>query len=84
MHIEDGLVDAVLEGVRAGRIMLSPGGGGVAERQLDDDRVEVAYLQLVMERLWTYETKRGSDVLRAATLASSAACGERCGHASPS
>jgi hypothetical protein len=68
VHIEDGLVDAVLEGVRAGRIMLSPGGGGVAERQLDGDRVEVAYLQLVMERLWTYETKRGSDVLRAATL----------------
>ena len=68
VHIEDELVEAVLEGVRAGRIMLSPGGGGVAERQFDDDRVEVAYLQLVMERLWTYETKRNSDVLRAATL----------------
>ena len=32
-------------------------------------RVEAPYLQLVMQRLWEVERERGSDVLRAATLA---------------
>ena len=32
-------------------------------------RVEAPYLQLVLERLWEVERERGSDVLRASTLA---------------
>ena len=66
---EPELVDAVLDGVRPGRIVLSPGGGGVQEwRTPGRDRIEAAYLQLVMERLWSVESKNDSPTLRAQTL----------------
>lgn len=67
IRIEEGLATQVLDGVRAGRILLSPGGGGVPEAHTDD-RIEVAYLQLVMERMWTYEIAHESSILRASTL----------------
>jgi hypothetical protein len=68
-----GLVDAVIEQVRAGRVVLeqagqgtlAPGGNGGAGA----DRIETPYLQLVMSRLWDVERVRRSATLQAATLA---------------
>jgi WD40 repeat protein len=65
---EPELVEAVLEQVGAGRIER-----GLTGKAILDDRqarrVEAPYLQLVLERLWDVERERGSDLLRAATLA---------------
>lgn len=66
VSVEPALVAMVLDGVRAGRIVLSPRGGGVVRS--DDDRIEVAYLQLVMERLWSKEMGDRSSTLQASTL----------------
>jgi CHASE2 domain-containing sensor protein len=66
-EVEPGLVDAVLEQVRRGRVTIGDGdgrdvgGNGAA-------RVETAYLQLVMKRLWDEETAAGSQRLRLETL----------------
>ena len=53
-----------------------PGGSSAGSRAAGSStgrrargRVEAPYLQLVMERLWEVERERGSDVLRAETLA---------------
>ncbi len=69
--VEPGLVDAVLEQVRAGRVVVGEGGHGAARRAgtgEDDFRIETPYLQLVMTRLWETERAAGSRVLRRATL----------------
>ena len=66
-EVETALVDAVLEQVRRGRVSIGDGGapdvgaGGPA-------RVETAYLQLVMKRLWDEEVAAGSQQLRLETL----------------
>jgi CHASE2 domain-containing sensor protein len=66
-EVETALVDAVLEQVRRGRVSIGDGGapdlgaGGPA-------RVETAYLQLVMKRLWDEEVAAGSQRLRLETL----------------
>ncbi|HEX5923288.1 MAG TPA: CHASE2 domain-containing protein [Baekduia sp.] len=66
-EVETALVDAVLEQVRRGRVSIGDGGapdvgaGGPA-------RVETAYLQLVMKRLWDEEVAGGSQRLRLETL----------------
>ena len=67
VEIDDALVDAVLDQVRAGRITVGQGGrGGV-----DDEpsmRIETPYLQLVMTKIWEEERRLGSNVLRLETL----------------
>jgi CHASE2 domain-containing sensor protein len=66
-EIEPALVDAVLEQVQRGRVTIGDegapevGAGGPA-------RVETAYLQLVMKRLWDEEISAGSHQLRLETL----------------
>jgi CHASE2 domain-containing sensor protein len=66
-EIEAALVDAVVEQVRRGRVSVGHDGlpeMGAAPR----DRVETAYLQLVMRRLWDEEVADGSRRLRLGTL----------------
>lgn len=66
MEIEKALVGAVVEEVESGRLRIptsrsparSPSGG----------RIETAYLQMVLVRLWNAETAAGSRVLRLETL----------------
>lgn len=56
VDLEPGLLDAVLQDVRIGQVRLGSGGPTSASRIPNPDgsevRVESAYLQLVMERLW--------------------------------
>ncbi|MGH3019603.1 MAG: WD40 repeat domain-containing protein, partial [Gaiellaceae bacterium] len=67
VEIEDELVEAVLDQVEVGRVLL-----GGREREPANGSggryVEAPYLQLVMERLWEAEVAGGSRVLRRATL----------------
>ena len=65
--IEDVLVHAILEQVRAGRVILSASAGaGGAEGE--SALVETAFLQLVMTRLWDEEMAAHSRALRLETL----------------
>jgi CHASE2 domain-containing sensor protein len=65
--VEPELVDAVIEQVRRGRVAL--GEEGAPDRAARGTRrVETAYLQLVMRRLWDEEVAAGSRRLRAETL----------------
>ncbi len=68
-----GLVDAVIEQVRSGRVVLEQTGQGTLGHgdgaDVGADRIETPYLQLVMSRLWDVEEVRGSPMLHAATLA---------------
>ena len=66
---EDELVEAVLDEVAAGRIEQHLSGRGLVDEGRRERRVEAPYLQLVLERLWEVERERGSDELRASTLA---------------
>ena len=66
---EDELVEAVLDEVAAGRIERHLTGRGLVDESEQTRRVEAPYLQLVLERIWDVERERGSDILRAATLA---------------
>ena len=70
--VQPTLVDAVLDQVRAGRVVVgqtgrgashADGAGSDAER-----RIEAPHLQLVMEKLWEEEMREGSTELRLATL----------------
>jgi CHASE2 domain-containing sensor protein len=66
-EVEPALVDAVLDQVRRGRVNL--GDGGAPELGATGPaRVETAYLQLVMKRLWDEEIAAGSQRLRLDTL----------------
>jgi WD40 repeat protein len=67
ISIEPVLVEALLDQVMTGRVVLGQAGRGVVEAPGDDDpqeRIEAPYLQLVMTRLWTETMRTGSDVLR--------------------
>ena len=70
--LEPGLVDAVIEQVRSGRVVLEQTGQGTLGRGertgAGDDRIETPYLQLVMTRLWDVEEAHGSRTLHVATL----------------
>lgn len=68
MQIEPALVDAVLEQVRVGRVVLGENGRGGVPEAAPEDAIETPYLQLVMTRLWQEERQGGSVVLRLATL----------------
>jgi CHASE2 domain-containing sensor protein len=66
-EVETALVDAVLEQVRRGRVSL--GDGAAPDLAANGGaRVETAYLQLVMKRLWDEEVAAGSHRLRLQTL----------------
>jgi CHASE2 domain-containing sensor protein len=68
-EVEPALVDAVLEQVRRGRVVIGDGGApDVGKSASGPARVETAYLQLVMKRLWDEEVTAGSERLRLETL----------------
>ncbi|MDQ2984062.1 MAG: hypothetical protein M3R70_09090, partial [Actinomycetota bacterium] len=75
VEIEPELVEAVLDQIRTGAVVLGAAGEGAVNGGkraqvpgADDDRIETPYLQLVMSRLWNEELSEGSRVLRLATL----------------
>jgi len=67
IEIEPALVDTVLAQVRRGRVTIGDGGGSEVE-VTGTARIETAYLQLVMKRLWEEERAAGSHRLRLETL----------------
>ncbi|MEE8258024.1 MAG: hypothetical protein V3R60_09070, partial [Acidobacteriota bacterium] len=72
VSIEPALVEAVLDQVRTGQVVLGKGGRGVVEGEAtptsSEVQIEAPYLQLVMTRLWDEEMRTGSDILRLETL----------------
>ena len=72
VEIEPALVDAVLEQVSRGKIVIGDAGRGTLEGAdgAGSRFVETPYLQLVMRRLWDTEREAGSHRLRAETLES--------------
>ena len=67
IEIEEELVETVLDQVEVGRVLLGEL-DGEASGEREPGAVEAPYLQLVMERLWDAEERRGSRVLRRETL----------------
>ena len=64
--IEADLVEAVLDQVRTGQVVVGQQGRGTGSQA---DRIETAHLQLVMEKLWEAEEIDGAEpTLRRATL----------------
>jgi WD40 repeat protein len=70
IEVEPALVEAVLNETAAGQVDLGSAGRGIAVEEEVAGRIEAAYLQLVLERLWEDERAAGSSRLRVATLAS--------------
>jgi WD40 repeat protein len=70
VSIEPTLVEAVLEQVRTGQVIVREAGRGVVGVGLTprETRIETPYLQLVMTRLWEEEMCAGSHTLRLETL----------------
>ena len=68
ISIEPALVDAVLEQVRTGQVILGEAGRGIVGRGLAPTQIETPYLQLVMTRLWEEEMRAGSRTLQLETL----------------
>jgi Novel STAND NTPase 1/Domain of unknown function (DUF4234) len=70
VEIEPGLVEAVLDQVTAGRVVLEQAGlgAGIDDATAAEERIEAPYLQLVMTRLWSEEMGSGSRILRRSTL----------------
>lgn len=68
VELEPELVDAVLDQVVTGRVLVRHGGRGTVGGEERADRVETPYLQLVMQRLWDEERSAGSRALRLGTL----------------
>lgn len=68
--IEPELVEAVLDQVRSGNVVVGEGGRGVigSDGRSNGEHIETPYLQLVMTRLWEEEMRAGSRVLRRETL----------------
>jgi WD40 repeat protein len=67
MEVEPALVDAVVDEVRTGRILLGRA-GGAAPGDGRGGGVETPFLQLVLTRIWEEERARGSPRLTAQTL----------------
>jgi WD40 repeat protein len=72
VSIEPALVEAVLNQVRTGKVLLDQTGRGVVKHAEGDPKaltqIETPYLQLVMTRLWETEKAASSHVLRLKTL----------------
>ena len=70
IEVEEELVEAVLDQTATGQVDLGDAGRGLAADEKSTGRIEAAYLQLVLERIWEEEREAGSERLRASTLAS--------------
>jgi sugar lactone lactonase YvrE len=68
VEIEPALVDAVLDQLVAGKVDVGQTGRGAVDGGDGVVRIETAYLQLVMQRLWDEERSAGGRILRLATL----------------
>ena len=72
MNADDDLIDAVLDEVQRGTLVLgrgtADGGATMARSNGAGDEVETPFLQLVMTRLWQAESDLGSPRLRKETL----------------
>ncbi len=68
MKIEPALVDAVLDQVKTGQVVIGEAGRGTIGGEEGDAQIETPFLQLVMTRLWQEEMRAGSRVLRQETL----------------
>jgi WD40 repeat protein len=68
--VEPALVDAVLDQVSTGQVVVGEAGRGAVGTISTpaEARIETPYLQLVMTRLWDEEMRAGSHLLRLATL----------------
>ncbi len=69
--IEPALVEAVLEQVKAGQVVLGTAGRGIAGVGAvtpPEALIETPYLQMVTTRLWDEEMRAGSRILRLETL----------------
>jgi Novel STAND NTPase 1/WD domain, G-beta repeat len=66
--VEPALVDAVLEQVQTGNVVIGQTGRGGVDASGGTDRVETPFLQLVLERIWNEEAAAGSRALQRATL----------------
>ena len=70
IEVDPELVEAVLDETAAGQVDLGAAGRGLAADEASTGRIEAAYLQLVLERIWEEERAQGSGRLRASTLVS--------------
>jgi len=70
IEVEPELVEAVLDETAAGQVDLGSAGRGIGVTGEGASRIEAAYLQLVLERLWDDERAAGSRRLRVTTLSS--------------
>jgi WD40 repeat protein len=68
IEVEPELTGLVLDQTVAGQVDLGEAGRGLAADDVSAGRIEAAYLQLVLERLWEEEQAAGSSRLRAETL----------------
>jgi hypothetical protein len=70
VSIEPALVEAVLEQVKTGQVVFGETGrGGIGiTSTAAEERIETAYLQLVMTRVWNQEMSVASPILRLETL----------------
>lgn len=72
IHIEDGLVDDVLNQVLADSFSLAPvdrdSPSAYCASEPSEGQIEMPLLQVVMSRIWEREFEEGSSVLRCSTL----------------
>jgi WD40 repeat protein len=67
VSMDDDLVSALIDQVRAGRVSVGRQGAG-AQARSEEERVEAPFLQLVLARLWSQEMAEHSPRLRQATF----------------
>ena len=66
---EPALVDEVLQQVQSGQVAVSESTGvGSRRNPAKESRIETAFLQLVLTKLWEEEQRRNSSTLRVTTL----------------
>jgi WD40 repeat protein len=72
VSVEPELVEALLDQVKTGEVMIGDTGRGIVGDGVASpvDRIETPYLQLVLTRLWAEEMQAGSNLLRLETLES--------------
>jgi WD40 repeat protein len=68
IEVEPELTELVLEQTAAGQVDLGEAGRGLTADDVRTGRIEAAYLQLVLERIWEEEQEAGSNRLRKETL----------------
>ena len=78
IEVDPELTELVLDQTVAGQVDLGEAGRGLAADDVSTGRIEAAYLQLVLERIWEEEQAAGSNRLRAETLVGSAAPSRSC------